>query len=197
MLIRLSIAFLLASFIALPPQSNAAEKTSAPVAKKTPSARPLTSKERIFLIKPSGYVNLGTYNVPGYYTLIVFSAAWCTPCAQVRSQAAGWLDKYPNLVLVDLDIGADSALDAKSSSILADLGREITLPAALLVNPFGVYMNAGKGDGIAPPFSGAEAIKSLMDNFDKRKHKEVVPFAVETKKRFLELKQMKHTGAAK
>jgi hypothetical protein len=148
------------------------------------------SRRRMFLIKPHGYVNIGSYSVPGYYTLIMFSAPWCAPCTLVRKQAMVWLEKYPNLMVVDLDIGTLGDVDPKSSSILADLGRSVALPAALFINPFGVYINTGKGPGVAPPVSGAEAIFRALCAFDKRGHKEVISFPLDTIKRLKELKAL-------
>jgi thiol-disulfide isomerase/thioredoxin len=145
----------------------------------------------MFIVRPMGYVNVGSYTVPGYYTLIVFSAPWCAPCRKLQSEALVWLEKYPNLVFVDLDVGTASSLNQKSSAVLADLDREVLLPAALLMNPFGVYINGGKTLGVAPPFSGADAIRSVMVGFAKRKHKDVVPFDGETEKRLRELKRLR------
>jgi thiol-disulfide isomerase/thioredoxin len=135
------------------------------------------SNDRLFLVKPEGYVHTGVYSVPGYYTLMLFSAAWCAPCTELRQQAPGWLDKYPNLVIVELDIsGRGEALRNVESAILADLDYRVALPAAILLNPFGVYINSHEGSGVAPPVSGYDAIVQRMDTlFPKRKHQQVMP----------------------
>jgi hypothetical protein len=131
---------------------------------------------RLYLVKPSSYVHVGTYVIPGYYTLLVFSARWCLPCTDLRRLIPGLLRKYKNLVFVDLDVGRGNALGREQCSILADLDRSTSLPAALLVNPFGLYLNRQGPDGIAHAISGCAQIIERVDSaLAKRKHTEVIP----------------------
>lgn len=141
------------------------------------AARELPEHERLFLIKPRDYVHAGAYGVPGYYTLILFSASWCAPCGKVREHAPEWLDRYPNLVIVDLDIGSEDGVSSKAASILEDLEGEGTmLPSALLLNPFGLYANRSTGNGQAPPVSGYdEIVERFTKALPMRKHSEVIP----------------------
>ena len=133
------------------------------------------AQQRLFLIKANGYVNVGSLSAPGYYTLIIFSAPWCVPCAEVHAHARDWLERYQNLVIVDLDIGTKADVDPKGAAILADLDRKVVLPAALLLNPFGLYINASRNGGIAPPVSGAPAIIEAMNALAARTHKQIIP----------------------
>jgi thiol-disulfide isomerase/thioredoxin len=155
-----------------------------------PTERPASyraARRRLFRIKPSGYLSVSSYAVPGYYTVLIFSAAWCEPCKLIQPRAIEWLEKYPNLVIVDLDIGARDTLDPSSSAILADFDRQTALPAALFINPFGIYMNAGRRDGIAPPLSGVDSITGAISTLASRAHKDVIPFGAASTKRLREL----------
>jgi len=154
---------------------SAQERVKTPAVKlseKTKTPEQLVPRARLFLIKPKGYVHAGAYSVPGYYTLIIFSASWCAPCGKLREQALGWLKRYPNLVIVDLDIGSnsESGLSTESSAILADLGNDVALPAALLFSPFGIYINTSNGQRLAPAVSGYESITTRIAGLSKRKY---------------------------
>jgi hypothetical protein len=65
------------------------------------------------------------------------------------------------------------------------------------VNPFGVYMNAAKGAGIAPPLSGSEAISEALVALGNRAHRDVISFPAETPKRFKELETLQNMDASR
>jgi hypothetical protein len=140
----------------------------------------------MFTVKPSDYVNIGTYSVSGYYTLIVFSTDWCVPCKQVGLLAPGWLERNPDLVVVDIDIGAvkgrpvdpnNPLLELESSAIIHQFAaKEIPIPAALFVSQYCFYMNPGNGPDLAPPISGIDSIKEAVKDFGTRKPGKVLPF---------------------
>jgi thiol-disulfide isomerase/thioredoxin len=141
--------------------------------------QPQAQTQRLFMIKPKGYVHVGQYSAPGYYTLILFSAPWCVPCNKLREHAPEWLAAFPNLVIVDLDIGTNNGnngVDEEGSAILADLDYNSALPAALLLNPFGLYVNKQDQTGIARAICGYDEILSRIESaLRKRKHLEVIP----------------------
>jgi hypothetical protein len=132
--------------------------------------------ERLYLVKSQGHVYAGNYAVPGYYTLMVFSSAWCLPCKELRKKSPALLDRYRNLIIVDIDIGKGDDLDPLGVSLLADLGEKSTLPAALLFNPFGLYMNRQKPSGVAGAICGYEEILTRIEAaIKRRKNRKVIP----------------------
>lgn len=131
---------------------------------------------RLILIKPKGFVHAGSYSVPGYYTLILFSATWCIPCSSLRERLPGLLRKYPNLAIIDLDVTGKDGVNPESSAILTDLSAESPLPAALFFNPFGLYINKQDPSGIASAITGADDILRRIDRaLKKRKYSKPLP----------------------
>ncbi len=132
--------------------------------------------ERLYLVKSQGYIHAGQYAVPGYYTLMLFSSAWCLPCKELRKRSPVLLDRHRNLIIVDIDIGEGDKLDPMGASLLADLGENATLPAALLFNPFGLYMNRQEPSGVAGAICGYEEILTRIEAaMTGRKNRKIIP----------------------
>lgn len=155
--------------------------------------RNVGSSDRLFLIRPSGYIHAGSLSVPGHYTIVTFSAEWCLPCTKLREEAPEWLRLFPNLAIVDVDIGSEGEVGGMESAILGDILEDRgTLPAALLFNPYGLYTNRQPGQGMAPVV-GYSAIKNNIERgFSKRKYRDVLPMDAESA--FKRLRAMQSRG---
>lgn len=130
-------------------------------------------KTRLFRTSASGFVHIGSLSYPGYYTLILFSAKWCAPCRVLWSEAPTWVEEFPNLVVVDVDVGeganADGALDGPEAAVLQAVGMK-TLPAALCVGPFGQTVGASEG---------IDQIRGLVKRLRKRTYTTPIPFRLD------------------
>lgn len=119
--------------------------------------------ERLFFITKDNYFHTSEVLVPGYYTLVFFSAKTCAPCGAIRENFIPWLDSLPSLVIVDIDlewnndVRRDQSRARYDEKLLTSFGcrgrgcSSVAVPAALLFDPFGIYI-------VGPPQSGWEVI---------------------------------------
>lgn len=122
---------------------------------------PPQGNKRLYYITKDGPIHLSDVLVPGYFTLVTFSASWCIPCGVVRENYPRWLDSLPNLVIVDIDLFSNST--AEDERLLAAYGTltpeaGIQLPAALLFDPWGHY-------AVAPPQEGWQVARDRPETY--------------------------------
>jgi hypothetical protein len=94
---------------------------------------------RSFKVVARGPFSLSSVMCPGYYTLVVFSAKWCTNCHVFWASVPNYLEKYPNLVAVEVDCDDlfTSGKQNDKGQFLTKLGFKGALPAAYLISPYG------------------------------------------------------------
>lgn len=121
-------------------------------------------QSRLHMVEAVGrYVNLGHLACSGYYTMVIFASPSCAPCREILAQAPNWLNRYPNLVLVDVNVGD---ADGPQWEVLRDLnfvGQG--LPLGVLLGPLGHLMFR---------MSGAQDIQARLAKLDGRWHKRVI-----------------------
>jgi thiol-disulfide isomerase/thioredoxin len=122
------------------------------------------ARTRLYPVEAVGrYVNVGHLACSGYYTIIIFSAPSCAPCREILAQAPNWLNRYPNLVFVEVNVGD---ADGPQWEILRDLnfvGQGV--PLGVLLGPLGHLMYR---------MSGADEIQMRLAKMDDRWHKGVI-----------------------
>lgn len=146
---------------------------------KLPSRR--SAEERYFRLSKNNYFHLGELMAPGYFTLVFFSSPTCVPCAEVRAAFPQALESLPSLVIVDIDIDSNNSIVGgdRDEQIMACFGtlssnNEITLPSALLFDPFGISLLEPPGERWEiirgqfgtyhlPPLQGLEIVHSLRN----------------------------------
>lgn len=158
-----------------------------PVARTSASALREADASRLFLIRPRGYLHVGEITVPGFYVMVIFSASWCGPCSELRQEVPRWLALYPNVVVVDIDISVDPSGATRAGGLLEAFGESTSLPAALVFNPLGLYINRGDG-GLAPPHVGYDDIVQTFRNFAGRTYQEAL--AMDSAAAFAALERM-------
>src|SRR5690606_7140817 len=93
------------------------------------------------------------------------------PCKTLWSEAPMWLERYPNVVIVDVDVSKAQADDKDMTGpevqVLHEIGVFGTLPIAIQIGPFGQLMRAE---------TGLERIRVMLYELDRRSHLHVLPF---------------------
>lgn len=134
-------------------------------------AIPTPNHERMWTATARGPVFTPSLAVRGYYTFIMFSAPWCDACKKIWGQIPAYLEKYPNVAAVDLDIGSNSpngTLDGPEGLIVTDIGcGGNALPAAMIIHPLGqTAATACSGDDIM----------ALLEKLGTRKYERPIHF---------------------
>ncbi len=116
-------------------------------------------QSRMFLIQPDGANAPSEYIVPGYYTVVIYSASWCPVCKGLREQIRQILPTLPHVVVVDLDVTKQPEMpELTFVPSFLNRGENITLPAALFFDPVGTYINAKRDAPRAPPVNDPDKV---------------------------------------